>query len=65
MLNSELGKNLDDVTKKNLLDSFHARKNLLVFKFPYKIIVNYLSVMNNTIEEFPESNFADIYIPEE
>jgi len=64
LLQSQYSQNLDENTKKYLSSLFQTRKNSFENKIVMKILTNYLSVMNNKFEEFPESNLVDIYLPE-
>lgn len=64
LLISEYSQNFDENTKKFLKDLFEQRKTMISSKYYMKILINYLKEMKNTIEEFPESNLVDIYLPE-
>ena len=64
LLNSQFAQNLDENTKKYLLALFQTRKGLVGTKLGHKILTNYLTVMNNKFEEFPESQLVDVFLPE-
>jgi len=64
LLNSNLAQNLDENTKKYLTALFQQRKVSFSIRYSLKIFKNYLTVMNQTFEEFPESSLVDLYIPD-
>jgi hypothetical protein len=64
LLNSQFAENLDENTKKYLTALFQQRKTTSGTKYPFKVLTNYLTIMKNKIEEFPESSLVDILLPE-
>lgn len=64
LLNTQYAENFDENTKKYLITLFQQRKIFTGTRYPFKVLINYLTIMNNKIEEFPESSLVDIMIPE-